>query len=133
MTSTQSQPPWYHCGPYKGYTGRARREGDDAVYRGRVRGLPRAITFESGNANGLEKEFQTSVDRYLDLCKKDGVRPEIPCSGLLLLSMTSVLHKQVAALADVEGVTVNEFAVDALEAAVKLRSKPETLEGEDVG
>ena len=44
----------------------------------------------------LRREFQLSVDDYLEWCKEDGVTPEKPYSGKFNLRLTPELHKKVA-------------------------------------
>lgn len=55
-------------GPYKGYMGTASRVPGDREWHGYVVGISDVITF-AGQRNQLEKEFQVSVDDYLDFCK----------------------------------------------------------------
>ncbi len=62
---------------YKGYT--ATIEFDDSVgrFHGRVvnSGPYPVATFEAIDMDGLQAEFQRSVDEYLHSCREDGVEP----------------------------------------------------------
>lgn len=64
-------------GPYKGYMGTASRVPGDREWHGYVVGIRDVITF-FGQRNQLEKEFQVSVDCYLDFCKSRGEKPDTP-------------------------------------------------------
>lgn len=48
------------------------------VYHGRVDRIRDVITFESSTLTGLEREFRTSVDTYLDFCAEKDLPPEAP-------------------------------------------------------
>ncbi|HET7463649.1 MAG TPA: type II toxin-antitoxin system HicB family antitoxin [Longimicrobium sp.] len=63
---------------YKGYTAIVEIDEDDGVLHGRLAGIRDVITFESETIEGLEREFQTSVDLYLDWCAERGKAPSIP-------------------------------------------------------
>jgi predicted HicB family RNase H-like nuclease len=63
---------------YKGYTGRYEVDPEDGVLHGHVDGIEDIITFEADNLEDLEREFQISVDDYLEWCAEDGVEPNRP-------------------------------------------------------
>lgn len=50
----------------------------ESVLHGRVADIRDMITFESETLEGLEREFQTSVDVYLDWCAERGKAPSRP-------------------------------------------------------
>ena len=68
---------------YKGYI--AEVEFDESVGRlhGRVIncGLYPIATFEATDVDGIRREFQISIDEYLDSCREDGVEPRKAYSG----------------------------------------------------
>ena len=63
---------------YKGYTATFEVDDEDGVLHGRVAGIRDVVTFESETLDGLEREFRTSVDVYLDWCAERGVAPNRP-------------------------------------------------------
>ena len=63
---------------YKGYTAIVEVDEDDGVLHGRLAGIREVITFESETIEGLVREFQTSVDLYLDWCAERGKTPSAP-------------------------------------------------------
>ena len=68
---------------YKGYI--AEVEFDESVGRlhGRVIncGPCPIATFEATDVEGIRREFQISIDEYLDSCREDGVEPRKAYSG----------------------------------------------------
>ena len=65
---------------YKGYIGEYEYDDIAKVYCGRVinSGPYSIVTFVSSDPEDLMKEFQISVDEYLDWCAEDGVEPMKP-------------------------------------------------------
>lgn len=63
---------------YKGYTAIVELDEEYGVLHGRLAGIRDVITFESETLEGLEREFQNSVDSYLDWCAERGKTPSRP-------------------------------------------------------
>lgn len=66
---------------YKGYTATVSHVTEEKVFFGTVNGTKDVITFEAPEAageEGLEAEFKTSVDDYLEMCASRGEEPNIP-------------------------------------------------------
>jgi len=63
---------------YKGYTAIFEADEEDGVLHGRVADIRDVVTFESETLEGLEREFRTSVDVYLDWCAERGKEPNRP-------------------------------------------------------
>ncbi len=51
------------------------------IFSGSVINTRTVITFQGASVEELNKEFQQSVDDYLEWCKEDGIDPEKPYSG----------------------------------------------------
>ena len=94
---------------YKGYTAKVEFDEDAKIFHGEVIDLSDVITFQSENAGELEKEFQLSVDDYLDFCKEIGRDPEKSFSGKLVLRMSKKLHRKLFTDAAMEDVSLNEY------------------------
>ena len=82
---------------YKGYEGIAEFDEDAHILSGEVLGLKDVITFQGESVSELEQAFHDSVDDYLEWCSEDGVDPEKPYSGKMLLRFDPNLHRRVAA------------------------------------
>ena len=80
-----------------------------------VLGLKDVITFQGESVSELEQAFHDSVDDYLEWCSEDGVDPEKPYSGKMLLRFDPNLHRRVAAAAKKKKMSVNKFMEKAAE------------------
>ena len=102
---------------YKGYI--ATVEFDESVDRlhGRVvnSGSYPIATFEATNVEGIRREFQRSIDEYLESCKEDGIEPRKPFSGKLHVRLGPDLHQRVARSAAESGLSLNRWIMQALE------------------
>lgn len=47
------------------------------VFHGEVIGLRDVVTFRGSNPEELKKEFERSIDGYLDWCRELGQEPEL--------------------------------------------------------
>ena len=78
---------------YKGYSGSISYSDEDNCFYGSVLGLRRdGIYFEGESVNELRKDFEDSIDQYLNSCISRGVEPEKPYSGKLILRIPPQLH-----------------------------------------
>ncbi len=102
---------------YKGYI--AAVEFDESVDRlhGRVvnSGSYPIATFEATDVEGIRREFQRSIDEYLESCKEDGIEPRKPFSGKLNVRLGPDLHQRVARSAVESGLSLNRWIMQALE------------------
>ncbi len=104
---------------YKGYTGNVEYDEEGNYFFGMVLGLTRdGISYEGNSADSLKKDFEESIDEYLDHCMEVGKQPEKPYSGKIVLRMTSKLHGIAAEKAASLGISLNEFITRAISAAL---------------
>ena len=61
---------------YKGYVGEVEYDDEYKIFSGSVINTRTVITFQGASVEELNKEFQLSVDDYLEWCKEDGIDPE---------------------------------------------------------
>lgn len=106
---------------YKGYTGRMDIDPDAGIIHGRVLGLHDVITFEGESVKEAEQAFRDSVDDYLAFCEELGRLPEKSYSGTLNARLGEDLHRQLAILAEVDEVSINEKLRQITAGAVKER------------
>ena len=101
---------------YKGYEASIHFDEEDKIFWGEVVNLGNKsmILFHSENANELEKEFQISVDAYLETCKKPGVIAKKPFSGKMLIRTTPSIHAKAVASAKTQGISVNKLVEQAI-------------------
>lgn len=104
---------------YKGYTGSVSFDAEDNSFYGKVLGLRRdGILFEGSSADEIRKDFEESIDEYLESCAQRGVAPEQPYSGKLVIRMESDLHGEAAERAASLGISLNEFITRAIKGAL---------------
>lgn len=104
---------------YKGYTGSIEFDEEYNSFLGSVLGLHRdGIIFEGSTVEELKKDFEESIDEYLESCAERGVEPEKPYSGKLVLRMPSDLHGKAAQRAAKLGISLNEFITRAVKRAL---------------
>ncbi len=103
---------------YKGYIGDATFDSVAHLFHGEIINTRDVITFQGTSVEELEKAFRDSIDDYLEWCREDGVEPEKPYSGRLLLRISPELHSKIAAKAKEEKISINKFAEEALQRVV---------------
>jgi len=102
---------------YKGYVGRVKFDDKAEIFHGEVINARDVITFQGKSVKGLNKEFKTSVDVYLEMCKKRGREPDKPFSGRFVLRIEPGLHQRVYIAAKREGESLNNWVTKTLKKA----------------
>lgn len=103
---------------YQGYIARVEYDERDDIFVGRVLGLRSIISFHGKTVAELRREFASSVRDYLADCKEQGVSPEKPASGKLLIRVPPEVHGKALIKAQSMGKSLNQWATEALERAV---------------
>jgi predicted HicB family RNase H-like nuclease len=99
---------------HKGYIGEVSFDNEAKIFYGHVINTKDTITFQSDNAKNLEKEFQVSVDTYIDFCQELGESPEKPYSGKFLLRLPPEGHRTIALAAQIANQSLNTWAAEHL-------------------
>lgn len=100
---------------YKDYIGIVHFDDEAMLFHGEVIGIRDVITFRGTTPEEIKKEFETSVDGYLEWCKELGEAPEKPYSGNIHLRMNAELHAKLAAQAKLNGVSLNNYINEKLQ------------------
>lgn len=103
---------------YKGYTARVEYDERDNIFVGRLLGIRSIISFHGQTVAQLRPEFEHAVKDYLAECKTEGVDPEKPASGKLLLRVPPEVHGRALVAAQAAGKSLNQWAAEVLEQAV---------------
>ncbi|MCD6297480.1 MAG: type II toxin-antitoxin system HicB family antitoxin [Deltaproteobacteria bacterium] len=103
---------------YKGYLGEAFYDDKMRMFSGRVANARAIGTFYGSTVEELEREFHTTVDYYLDMCKRKGVSPEKPFSGRFNLRIPPELHSRIYQTAREENKSINAWIVEHLEGSL---------------
>ncbi|MDO9227159.1 MAG: type II toxin-antitoxin system HicB family antitoxin [Pseudomonadota bacterium] len=103
---------------HKGYTARIDYDERDNLFAGRVLGLRAMISFHGETVDELRKEFVAAVEDYLNDCLHQGVTPEKPTSGKLMLRVPPEIHSAALIAAQSAGKSLNQWATEVLKNAV---------------
>ena len=102
---------------YKGYFAKVEFDPEDHIFIGHIIGIRDVVGFHGESVIELEKAFQESVDNYLVACIKLDQKPNKPYSGNLMLRIPAEVHAAVAATAEANGKSINQWAAGVLENA----------------
>lgn len=102
---------------HKGYTARVEFDERDGIFVGRVLGLRAIISFHGEAVSELRSAFDAAIEDFLRDCKEQGVRPEKPASGKLMLRVPPEVHGAALVAAQAAGKSLNQWATEVLEEA----------------
>ena len=103
---------------HKGYIARVEYDERDNILVGRLLGIRSIISFHAETVSELRNELVKAVEDYLIDCKEEGVKPEKPASGKLLLRVTPEIHGKALVAAQASGKSLNQWATEILQGAV---------------
>lgn len=101
-----------------GYTARIEFDERDGIFVGRILGVRSIISFHGETVAQLRREFAAAVREYLDDCRSQGIEPEKPASGKLMLRVPPEVHSRAIVAAQSQGKSLNQWATEALRRAV---------------
>jgi len=104
---------------HKGYTARIEFDERDNVFVGRILGIRSIIGFHGETVAELREQFELAIGDYLADCKAQGIAPEKPASGKLLLRVAPELHGKALVVSQAAGKSLNQWAAEVLEQAVR--------------
>ncbi len=106
---------------YKGYNPEFWYEAEDKAFHGWVQGIRDVVHFEAATIEDIQKEFEASVDDYLEACEKWGQEPQKPKSGKLAVRIAPEIHEMVASAATYDAKSINQWIAETLEKAARER------------
>ena len=77
-----------------------------------------SLNFHGTSVAELKANFHECIDNYLDMCKQFGVAPDKEYKGSFNVRLEPKLHRDVAFAAEQQGITMNQYVVNALSSAV---------------
>ena len=110
---------------YKGYQGMITEMNfKSGMIHGEVLLTKDVVTFKASNIKDLVKEFKTSVRDYLDFCREDGVSPNKPLKGELLIRCGEEIQSDIIKLIATkklagQKISQNEWCKRALKAQLE--------------
>lgn len=111
---------------HMGYTACIEYDERDNIFVGRILGIRSIISFHGQTVAGLRAEFEHAVKDYLADRKHEGVAPEKPASGKLLLRVPPEVHGRALVAAQAAGKSLNQWARRSC--SMPCSRKPETAQ-----
>jgi predicted HicB family RNase H-like nuclease len=99
---------------YKDFYGSVEYSAADECFFGKIIGSTDLVTFEGKSVDNLKKAFTEAVEDYLVLCKEAGKEPQKSYKGSFNIRISPELHKEAAAVAIREGISLNAFVEKAI-------------------
>lgn len=103
---------------HKGYYGSVHFDDEDLIFHGKIAFIRALVTYEATDAKGLKQAFVDSVEDYLEMCEKQGIKAEVPFKGSLNIRLGQALHRRVAIAAQLHHKSINKFIAETLDGAV---------------
>ena len=103
---------------YKDYLASVHFSMDDEAFYGKVLGIDDLINFEGGSVKELKKAFHEAIDDYISTCARLGKAPNKTYKGTFNVRVSSELHKEAAAFAAVNSISLNDFVKSAINFAL---------------
>ncbi len=102
---------------YKGYSARIEFDAEDRIFVGHLAGIRDIVGFHGSSVNELVAAFHEAVDGYLAHCAQLNLPANKPFSGRVLLRMPAEVHARASVAAQMAGISLNQWATNALEQA----------------
>ena len=104
---------------YRGYHGSVEFSAEDDVFFGIIIGINDHISYEGDSVKTLRKDFEESVDWYIDVCKEIGKEPEKMYKGSFNVRIDPALHKDLVIYSASQGKTLNATVEEAIVKYIK--------------
>ena len=99
---------------HRGYTARVDYDERDEIFVGRILGIRSIISFHGDTVKDLRLAFTEAVDDYLTECESEGIQPEKPASGKLLIRVPPEVHGKALIAAQSAGKSLNQWVTELL-------------------
>ncbi len=103
---------------YKNYSAKIEYSDEDECFVGHIAAIKDVVGFHGESVSELRFAFEEAVDDYLETCEKLNRAPQKAYSGNLMLRVPSEIHAAVAEAAEVNGKSINQWALDTFAEAV---------------
>lgn len=100
---------------YKGFYGSVEYSQEDDCLFGKILFVEDLILYEGNCVDEIRKNFQESVDEYIEDCKELGKDPFKKFKGTLNVRLTPDLHKKAALKAESQRRSINSIIAEAIE------------------
>ncbi len=96
------------------YIARVEFDDEDRIFVGRLVGIDSIVTFHGSTVDELEAAFHEAVDHYVVVRERTGRPVQKPYSGKFVMRVDPKIHSHIAAAAELQGVSLNQWASDVL-------------------
>ena len=104
---------------YRGYAAKVGFDPEAFLLHGEIADIADVVTFQASSVAELEREFHAAVDDYLAFCEENGMEPQKPYSGRVLLRMDPELHRDAARSARAADESLNTFVTRAIRRSIQ--------------
>ncbi len=99
------------------YAARIEYDERDDIFVGRVLGMRDIISFHARSVPELHEAFRDALEDYLADCAEQGITPEKPASGKVMLRIRPEVHAAASVAARAAGKSLNQWADEVFEQA----------------
>ena len=111
---------------YKGYIAVLELDAEKGVFHGSVVNTRDVITFQGSSVEELRREFEASVDFYLEVSARHNREPEKPASGKFVVRIAPEMHRELIKLAARESKSLNTVVRETLQERVQQKLADQT-------
>lgn len=102
---------------FKGYRAVVKFDHEAEVFHGEVVDTRDVIVFEGASVEQLRREFEVSINDYLEVCAEMGRSPDKLFSGRIPLRVAPSIHRAASSAAKAEGKSLNAWISETVERA----------------
>jgi len=99
---------------YRGYAARVEYSDEDGCFIGRIAGIRDIVTFHGDSVKELRAAFEEAVEDYTETCESEGLVPQRPYSGKVMLRIPPEIHARAAMQAEAHGKSLNQWVAQVL-------------------
>jgi len=99
---------------YRGYAARVEYSDEDGCFIGRIAGIRDIVTFHGDSVKELRAAFEEAIKDYIETCEREGLAPQRPYSGKVMLRIPPEIHARAAMQAEAHGKSLNQWVAQVL-------------------
>ena len=99
---------------YKNYIGSVEFSEEDQCFCGKLLGIRALVLYEGTNVKELLEDFHGAVDDYLEMCRVEGIAPEIPYKGSINVRLKPDTHRNAAIYAINHEMSLNSLVEESV-------------------
>ena len=104
---------------YKDYYAGIKYEDETSTFYGKIEDIDDLISFEADTVDGLKKEFEESVEEYIESCKQNNRQPNKPYKGSFNVRVQPEIHRKAVISSRNLNISLNKFVEMAIKEKIK--------------